>query len=250
MPLTWLMQPTQPLCSWDLPAVPAGRRHLLGATSEQAVKNITFRREMKASLILAFFFPSEIKVLMSKKISSSSYRIAARQSLSASCSAPTSWQEACPSAVHAGWVNSVAQPADPGHGGRHMNMEGILPRQTHTVPHDAFPKAQLLTQCEPEPYLLPHFSLQAISSPGSCCAHQAAWGPQRGKQSCQATVLCCQVVAPACSYSPGQVTCTHIWKCTCGRLWTLCPSPDVFNSKPALCHCCAFKEPCVSLGLQ
>lgn len=102
----------------------------------------------------------------------------------------------------------------------------------------------------PEPYLLPYFSLQAISSPGSCCAHQAAWGPCRGKQSCQATALCCQVVAPVCSCGPGQVTCTHIWKCRCGRLWTPCPSSDVFNSKPALCHRCAFKELCVSLGLQ
>lgn len=38
----------------------------------------------------------------------------------------------------------------------------------------------------PKPYLLLHFLLQAISSPGSCCAHQAAWGgAQWGKQSCQ-----------------------------------------------------------------
>lgn len=86
----------------------------------------------------------------------------------------------------------------------------------------------------PEPYLLPHFSLQAISSPGSCRAHQAAWGSWRASSPARPQ-HCCQVVALPCSCGPGRVTCTHIWKCTCGRLWTPCPSSGVFNSKPALC---------------
>lgn len=53
----------------------------------------------------------------------------------------------------------------------------------------------------PEPYLLPHFSLQAISSQGSCCAHQAAWGSQRASSPARPQ-RCCQVVALPCSCGP------------------------------------------------
>lgn len=69
-------------------------------------------------------------------------------------------------------------------------------------------------------------------------------GATVGKQSGQATAL----LPSSSSRLLLWVTCTHIWKCTCGRLRTPCPSSNVFNSKPALWQHCAFKEPCVSLA--
>lgn len=152
--------------------------------------------------------------------------------------------------MHPGCINSSVQLSDPGHG-RPGHEYGGNSTQTDTILFHMM--ISLKPSCSPspgpEPYLLPHFSLQAISSPGSCYAHQAAWGPRRASSPARLQ-CCCQVIPPTCSCGPDQVICMHIWKCMCGRLWTPCPSSDVFKSKPALCHHCAFKEPCVSLSLQ
>lgn len=151
--------------------------------------------------------------------------------------------------MHPGWTDSTVQLSD----------LGARPWQVACEHRVNSNQTWLRMMLFREPRCSPSIAPSPTSCSTSLSGLLAVWAaavPTRllggtvGQAALPGTALCSQVVAPICSCGPQQVTCAHIWKCTCGRLRTPYPSSNVFNSKPALCHCCAFKEPCVSPGLQ